>query len=469
MRESVLIVDDKPDMVRLLERLIHKEFDIPVYAAGNGEEALKVLSEGNAGIVLADIRMPGMDGMELLRRIKSTDGSVIVIMMTAYGTIETAVESLKLGAYDFITKPFDEERLLHIIRKALEHYALVERNLALEKKLKEKETAECFVGKSALVKGLVETIQLVAKTDITVLITGETGTGKELAAKMVHALSGSAGKPFVAVNCPAIPESILESELFGYKKGAFTGAAGDHEGLFQTAHGGTIFLDEIGDISPVLQAKLLRVLQEKEIKPLGDARAHKVDVRIIAATNRNLKKKIGSGQFREDLYYRLNVVSLHTPSLRELTEDIPFLAYHFLSLYCSELRLPRKRFTEDTLKMLVSRKWNGNVRELQNEIKRAVLFSKGEVVGPGDFGCDPSAMPRPERILPELSSLEYKEARRGVLEEFNVHYITRLLQCSEGNVSLAAKKAGIERQSLQHLMRKYGISAEGFRTGAHKI
>lgn len=468
MNQSILIVDDKHDMLRLLERLIQREMDIDVRTVDNGEDALRLVSENNVGVVLADIKMPKMDGIELLRQIKRLNGSIVVIMMTAYGTIENAVESLKLGAYDFITKPFDEERLLHTIKRAVEHYDLIQRNLDLERRIKEKETIGYFVGQSAPIRKLVETIKLVAKTDVTVLITGETGTGKDLAARMIHALSNRADKPFVAVNCPAIPENILESELFGYKKGAFTGATHDKKGLFEAADGGTIFLDEIGDISPVLQAKLLRVLQEGEIKPLGDARTYKIDVRVIAATNQNLKDKITSGHFREDLYYRLNVVSIHTPSLREIPEDIPLIANHFLSQYCSEFGVSQKRFSEDVLKMLVAKKWSGNIRELQNEVKRAVIFSKGDIITSEDFGYERPELPCPEDIISTLCNLEYKDARKRILEKFNVGYITRLLMDSEGNVSLAAKKAGIERQSLQHLMRKYGVNAGAFRRCANK-
>jgi len=469
MRPSLLIVDDKHDMLKLLERIVRGELDVDVYSADNGKDALDIILRKPVSVVLADVRMPGMDGIELLRRIKKSNDSAIVMMMTAYGTIETAVESLKLGAYDFVTKPFDEERLLHTIKKALEHYALVRKNLDLEQRIKEKETIEQFVGQSAPMKRLAETIQLVAKTDVTVLITGETGTGKDLAAKTIHSLSSRADKPFVAVNCPAIPENILESELFGYKKGAFTGATHDREGLFQTAHGGTMLLDEIGDISPVLQAKLLRVLQEKEIKPLGDTRTHKVDVRVIASTNQNLKEKIASGQFREDLYYRLNVVSIHTPSLREISTDIPLIANHFLSFYCSEFGIVQKRFSEDALKILVSRRWHGNVRELQNEIRRAVIFSRGDTINPEDFSCESLKAICPEDTMSIICNLEYKEARRSILEKFNVQYITHLLKDSEGNVSLAAKKACIERQSLQHLMKKYGIHAGDFKESANKI
>ncbi len=469
MKESILVVDDMTDMLKFLERLLREELRAEVYIAESGEKAIEMISKESFSIVLADIRMPGMNGLDLLKQIREKDHSTLVIMMTAYGSIEDAVKSLKLGAYDYITKPFDEERLLHTLKKALEHHKLIKRNIDLEKKIKERETIEGFVGKSPPITRLLETIKVVAKTDLTVLITGETGTGKDLAARMIHALSHRADKPFVTINCPSIPENILESELFGYKKGAFTGAIQDKIGLFNTANGGTLLLDEIGDLPTILQAKLLMVLEEKEIRPLGDTKFYKIDVRVIATTNQNLKEKIASYQFRPDLYHRLNVVSITTPSLSEIPEDIPLIANHYLSLYCEEFNIPAKRFSEDTLKMLISRRWNGNVRELQNEIKRAVIFSNGKIISPEDFKYEPTYLPSPEDTIPTLSRLTYKEARKTLLEKFNIKYISELLKECSGNISLAAKKAGLERQSLQYLIRKYCINSEEFRGGANKI
>ncbi len=469
MNGSILVVDDVPDMLKFLERLIKEELHVDVTTEDTGEKAIERISRDPVSIVLADIRMPRMNGVELLRHIKEMDHSTLVIMMTAYGSIEDAVESLKLGAYDYITKPFDEERLLHTLKKALEHQDLLKRNIDLEKRVKEKEALSGFVGESLPIKKLIETIKVVAKTDLTVLITGGTGTGKDLAARMIHALSNRSMKPFIPVNCPTIPENILESELFGYKKGAFTGANQDKRGLFGTATGGTLLLDEIGDLSTMLQAKLLRVLEEKEIKPLGDTKSYKIDVRVIASTNQNLKEKIASYQFREDLYHRLNVVSISTPSLKEIPEDIPLIANHFLSQYSSELKTIGKRFSEDTLKVLVSRRWSGNVRELQNEIRRAVIFSGDEIITPEDFQYDSKNLSCSEDMIPIPPEFAYKEARRSLLKRFNVRYISELLKGCNGNVSLAAKKAGLERQSLQHLMRKYGINSEEFRNSANKM
>lgn len=467
MKQTILVVDDMQDMLQLLKRVIMRELDVSVETASCGADALKIVRSSGVSLVLADLKMPAMDGLELLKELKAIDAAVPVIMMTAYGSIQNAVEALKLGAYDYITKPFDEERLLHTTRRAIEHYALLRKNIALERRVRENESVGEFVGEAAPLKRLMETIRIVAKTDVTVLITGETGTGKDRAARLIHSLSSRVGRAFVAVNCPAIPENILESELFGYKRGAFTGAVNDKDGMFQASEGGTIFLDEIGDLSSALQAKLLRVLQEGEVKPLGENRAYRVNVRVIAATNQNLKEKIAAGRFREDLYYRLNVVSIHTPPLRDMAEDIPLLANHFLSRYCAELDVPAKKLSEDALRMLASRRWPGNVRELQNEIRRAVIFSKGDSIFPDDFGCTGAALPAPEGLF-DGEALPYREARAGALRNFNDGYIRRLLQDTEGNVTLAAKRAGLERQSLQHLMRKYGICAGEFRSGANK-
>ena len=467
MKQKVLIVDDKPDMTRLLQRLIGNSLHLETLAAGGAEAALQILNENEVDCLLVDMKMPGMNGMELMQHIKEKDESLPVILMTAYGDIETAVEAMKGGAYDFITKPFEDERLLHTVERALELGHLLRRNLELERMIRDKEKETFFVGESPRMKELIETIKLVARTDVTVLITGETGTGKELAARMIHNLSSRTGKPFIAVNCPAIPENILESELFGYRKGAFTGATSDREGLFQAAQGGTLLLDEIGDISTSLQAKLLRVLQERELKPLGDTTTRRVDARVIAATNRDLAGNVAAGLFRPDLYYRLNVVSVKTPPLRDIPEDIPLIAYHFLSLFCSELGLERKRLTEETIKFLVSRQWNGNARELQNEIKRAIIFSKSEMLLPEDFGKSAEPITLRESVI-ETGSLDYKEARKKVLAAFNNEYITNLLRHTEGNVSLAAQSAGLERQSLQHIMRKYGIVSAPFRKDEKK-
>ncbi len=461
-RQAVLLVDDKKDMLTMLTRLLHAELDVDIHCAEGGAEALAFLENNPCDVVVTDIRMPGMDGLELLRRIRERDAQAMVIMMTAYGSIDNAVASLKLGAYDFITKPFDEERLVHVIRKALEHEALQQQARKLEQRIREQKVNKRFIGQSIVLRKLTEMINLVAKTDVPVLITGETGTGKELAASMIHDLSDRADGPLVTVNCAAIPEDILESELFGHRKGAFTGANADRAGLFVAAEGGSIVLDEIGDMPVLLQSKLLRVLQEKKVRPLGADQSRSVDVRIIASTNQNLPEKIMAGEFREDLYHRLACVALNTPPLRDIPDDIPLIAGHFLRRYNREFGLTRK-MSEQARRYLITRKWTGNVRELQNAIKRALIFSKGDELLPEDFDCSLNMLPRSDDGTEELCDWTYREAKEKILEKFTIRYMTGLLEQSSGNVSKAARKAGIERQSMQQLLKKYSISAADFR------
>ncbi len=466
MKQAVLIVDDMHDMLRFLERLIGGSIDVEIHTARDAQSALEIAEKTPINVVLADIRMPRMNGLEFLKKIKERQEQIVVIMMTAYGSIETAVESLKCGAYDYITKPFDEEKLVHMVTNALTHNRLILRNADLERQVRDKIVRDGFIGRSQTIEALKHTIDRIAGTDATVLITGETGTGKDLAANMIHKLSRRADKAFVAVNCPAIPENILESELFGFRKGAFTGATHDKEGVFETAEEGTLFLDEIGDLSPMLQAKLLRVLQDKEIRPLGATVSRKVDVRIIAATNRDLEQKIAAGEFREDLFYRLNVLSIHTPSLRDIPEDIPLIARYFLDEACRELTVSSKHFSENALRLLMARKWNGNVRELQNEVKRAAIFSAHSVIEPSDFSFHKDLSSQINNTTVDCLKTDYRLAKKKTLQDFDVNYITSLLEKWKGNVSNAAKDAGLERQSLQYLMRKYEIDSQQFRSGA---
>jgi DNA-binding NtrC family response regulator len=319
-----------------------------------------------------------------------------------------------------------------------------------------------LVGKSAVMQRLYETIQMAAKTELTVLITGESGTGKDLSARAVHALSARSRGPFVAVNCPTVPENILESELFGYRKGAFTHATENRIGLFQEAHGGTIFLDEIGDISPAIQTKLLRVLQEKEIKPLGDTRSITVDVRIIASTNQNLEAKIKKGEFREDFFYRLNVLPIRLPSLREHREDIPLIANHLTEKQCALMGRPLKRISTELMQAFMGSDWPGNVRELENFIMRGISFSTGTDIRVEDVGW--TASPTGQRTAAEgFGGLGYKQAKQHHLEKFNQNYLGELLASCKGNVSQAARMCGLERQALQQIMRRYGIRASDYR------
>ncbi len=464
MAQNLLIVDDEPDMLTLLKRSLEPELDCQVDTASSGEAALEMLRATDYDLVLADIKMPGISGLEVLERVKADRGEeVTVVMMTAYGHIEMAVEAMKRGAYDFVTKPFDHDALVMRLEKAFERSRLLKENLRLQHECHATEMFQELVGKSPKMQRVYETIQMVAKNELTVLITGESGTGKDLVARAVHALSNRSKRPFIAVNCPTVPELILESELFGYKKGAFTHATRDKKGLFQEAHSGTIFLDEIGDITPTIQTKLLRVLQEKEIKSLGDARPIHVDVRIIASTNQPLAEKIKSGDFREDFFYRLNVLPIKLPPLRERPEDIPLIANHLLEKHCTKLDKPLKRFSTELMDIFIGRRWEGNVRQMENMIMQGILFSAAEEITPTDVGITRKpANGAIAEISPSLD-LPYKAAKENNLSAFNAAYIGHMLTLSQGNVTQAAKACGLERQALQQIMRRYGITADPYR------
>ena len=465
MAQNLLIVDDEPDMLTLLKRSLEPDLGCQVDTASSGEAALEMLRATDYDLVLADIKMPGISGLEVLEQVKADRGDeTTVVMMTAYGHIEMAVEAIKRGAYDFVTKPFDHDALVMRLEKAFERSRLLKENLRLHHECHSTEMFQELVGKSPKMQRVYETIQMVAKNELTVLITGESGTGKDLAARAVHALSNRSKRPFIAVNCPTVPEQILESELFGYKKGAFTHATRDKKGLFQEAHTGTIFLDEIGDITPTIQTKLLRVLQEKEIKSLGDARPIHVDVRIIASTNQPLAEKIKSGDFREDFFYRLNVLPIKLPPLRERPEDIPLIANHLLEKHCTKLDRPLKRFSTELMDIFIGRRWEGNVRQMENMIMQGILFSATDEISPKDVGI--GRKPTSGAIVEITPSLDlpYKTAKENNLSAFNAAYIGHMLTLSQGNVTQAAKACGLERQALQQIMRRYGITADPYRS-----
>ena len=464
MAPHLLIVDDEPDMLALLKRSLEPELDCQVDTASSGETALEMIRTSDYDLVLADIKMPGISGLDVLEQIKTDRGEEItVVMMTAYGHIDLAVEAMKRGAYDFITKPFDHEALVMRLEKAFERSRLIRENLRLYDECRSTDMFQELVGKSPQMQRVYETIQMIAKNDLTVLITGESGTGKDLTARAVHALSNRSKRPFIAVNCPTVPEHILESELFGYKKGAFTHATRDKKGLFQEAHSGTIFLDEIGDITPTIQTKLLRVLQEKEIKPLGDTRPVRVDVRIIASTNQPLADKIKAGEFREDFFYRLNVLPIRLPALREHAEDIPLIANHLLEKHCAKLDKPLKRFSPALLEAFMNRRWEGNVREMENLIMQGILFAVTDEITVNDVGIGRQSKSNAISEITPFLELPYKEAKENNLKHFNSAYIGHMLSLSKGNVTHAARACGLERQALQQIMRRYGITADPYR------
>jgi DNA-binding NtrC family response regulator len=463
MTRRILVVDDELDMLQLLKRSLEKDLDCRVDVAPSGEMGLEELERHTYDLVLSDIRMSGMGGLDLLQQIKQVRPNLTVIMMTAFGHINMAVEAMRRGAYDFITKPFDHDALILRLEKALERNQLVRENLRLQRECRDQTPFENLVGKSKAMQKVFDTLQMVAQAEMTVLITGESGTGKELAARAVHHLSTRAKGPFVAVNCPTLPENILESELFGYKKGAFTHATQNKIGLFQEANGGSIFLDEIGDISPAIQTKLLRVLQEKEIKPLGDTKSIRVDVRIIASTNQDLAAKIKSGKFREDVYYRLNVLPVEMPPLRNRTEDIPLIANFLVVKHCAKMNKPLKQISPALMDRLMDIEWVGNIRELENAVVRGILFTKSDEIRLSDVRLPNSQTRTCVEFETDLTAITYKEAKERILSDFSRQYVGNLLTACNGNITQASLKSGMKRQALQQIMRRYRINPDDYR------
>jgi DNA-binding NtrC family response regulator len=402
-----------------------------------------------------------MDGLLLLREIKARHPAVTVIMMTAYATIEKAVEAIKLGAYDFIKKPLNQERLMHLIRKGLELNRLVRQNSRLIEEMCLKDELTRLVGQSKPIQAVREKIAMLAQSEATVLIQGETGTGKELAARAIHNLSDRRRHALVTVNCPALPETLLESELFGYAKGAFTDAVDQRLGMFDQAHGSTIFLDEIGDISPSVQSKLLRVLQAKEVKPLGSQKSHTVDVRIIAATNQDLERKMKRNTFREDLFYRLNVARVTMPALDKIREDIPLLVDHFLEQVSCEQKKPCKAVRPEVINALLGRPWPGNTRQLENLVRSWYAMTSDREIRSHHLAAETGASQNDSAGL-DLEK-PYQDLKERAVEAFTLDYLNRLLQQTRGNVSLAAKISGLRRQSLQKIIKRYNIDVSHFR------
>jgi len=464
MTQNLLIVDDEPDMLTLLKRSLEPELNRRLDTASSGKAALELIRSTNYDLVLTVIKMPGIIDLELLEQVKSDRGeAVTMVMMTAYGHIDMAVEAMKRGGLRFHHQTLRSRCAGDAPGKSLERSRLIKKNLRLHNECHSTDMFQELVGNSPKMQRVYETIRMVANNDLTVLITGESGTGKDLTARAVHALSNRSKRPFIAVNCPTVPEPILESELFGYRKGAFTHATRDKKGLFQEAHTGTIFLDEIGDITTTIQTKLLRVLQEKEIKSLGDARPIHVDVRIIASTNHPLSEKIKSGEFREDFFYHLNVLPIRLPPLRERVEDIPLIAKHLLEKHCAKLDKPLKRFSAALMDAFADRRWEGNVREMENLIMQGILFSATDEITLPDVGIGRKPASGAITQITPSPDLPYKVAKEINLSAFNTAYIGHMLTQSRGNVTQAAKACGLERQALQQIMRRYAITADPYR------
>lgn len=450
----VLVVDDEPLQRDILKTILDSA-GYETHTASSGKEALSLMEKIPPDVVLSDLKMDGMDGIELLEAVPTEPYRPSIIIMTAHGTISSAVEAVKKGAFDYLTKPLDKDALLLTVGRAFERAGLLKENLALQKELFGKFRVEWIIGKSSRMKEAIDLVRKVAPSPSTVLIRGESGTGKELIARAIHYNSPRRTRPFVAVNCAAIPENLFESELFGYEPGAFTGASSRREGLFEAAGGGTLFLDEIGDLPPVIQSKLLRALQDKEIRRLGGREGVKIDVRIISATNKDLEKELARGAFREDLYYRLKVVSIELPPLRERKEDIPELAEFFIKKHNKELGRRVKWVEPQALKELTEYSWPGNIRQLESAIERAVLVADSDTIRLRDIKSEiPGGVP-PGRMDVDLPD-------EGMnFEMFEKELLEKAMRKAGGVASKAAKLLGMNYKAFLYRLDKFGISHHG--------
>ena len=461
-RKQVLIVDDEPNLRKILSAQLTRD-GYDVLTAEDGEQGLALLKEHHIDLVISDLKMPKVDGMTLLRKALVEDPELPVILITAHGTIDTAVEALKAGAFDFVTKPFDKDEVRQIVQKALKTREL--RGADATPASGGQGARFGIIGSSQGILDLYAILERVADTPTTALITGESGTGKELVARALHEHSGRKDKPFIKVNCAAIPKELIESELFGYERGAFTGAVTSKPGRFELANGGTLFLDEIGEIPIEMQVKLLRALQESEFERVGGIKTIRVDVRLVAATNRDLKKLIAAGSFREDLFYRLNVVPVRLPALRERTGDIPLLVEHFLGKFNERLRKKVEGVEPDAMEILVSYPWPGNIRELENVIERAVLFCDTQKLRTIDLAAEirginaMTAAPLPEADLSAALAGEggLKEHVKVAMSRLERELVSRALQQTGGNVTHAARLLKISRKGLQLKMKELGL------------
>ncbi len=450
---KILIIDDEKSILDLLSFVFKKE-GYSVETSLSAKMALELIDKEEFDLILTDIKLPQMSGMKILKYVKEKYPAMPVVMITAYGTIKQAIEALKMGAMDYIVKPFNMEELKIIVAQGLENRRIHQENVLLKKDLEEKYGMNNMVGKSKKMLEIYNLIEKIAVTDSTVLISGESGTGKEIAARAIHFHSRRRERPFVSINCGALPENLLESELFGHVKGSFTGAIVNKKGMFETAEKGTLFLDEVGEMSPWTQVKLLRTLQDKRIRRVGGTEEIPVDARIIGATNQDLKKRIEEGKFREDLFYRLNVISLELPPLRERKEDIPLLVSHFLSKYCDKMGRNLKRMAPRVMKVFESYSWPGNVRELENAIERIIAIEERETI-------TESSLPE-ELISPQREQDRSYEVKPGfdlntTLDDISRNFVQQALQRTSGNLKETATLLGINYRSLRYLIEKLGL------------
>ncbi|HEU4500716.1 MAG TPA: sigma-54 dependent transcriptional regulator [Nitrospira sp.] len=451
---KILVVDDDAVARELLAEALKKEgYDVEAF--GSGEAAIARGREGRVDLVLTDIRMGAVDGLTVLREFKRMSQDTAIVVLTAFGSLEGAIEAIKQGAYDYLAKPFKKEDIKLVVQRSLDHCRLLRENTKFREELKSKDEWSPLVGSSPAMLEVYKLVARVSESKSTVLLQGESGTGKELIARAIHGNSPRRDKPFVPVNCGALPDTLLESEMFGYEKGAFTGAVGTKTGLFESANGGTLFLDEIGELGQALQVKLLRVMQDHEVRRVGGTHSIKVDVRIIAATNRDLEQFVKEGKFRDDLFYRLNVVRITLPSLTERQEDIPMLAHHFLQKCAAGTTTAVRGFHPDTMDLLKRYRWPGNVRELENAIERAVSLSHGPLLTPDDLPAAIRQTPIHADAKPE--SPEAAEPVCLTLEEVEKRHLVRVLKETKGNKVKAAKILGIDRRTLYRMAERFGL------------
>ncbi len=446
-KPNVLVVEDEELMRSILRQLL-EDVGCNVLTADSAENALEIFPASEIAVTLTDIKMSGMDGLELLDRIKSIDEEAIVIIMTAYSSVDSAIAALRKGAYDYVTKPFVNEDLLQTVKNAILTRELFRENRVLRREIDKRYGFSEIIGKSEALQEVFRIVEKVAETNASILIQGESGTGKELIARAIHFNSGRAGKAFLAVNCGALPESLLESELFGHMKGAFTGATADKKGLFRAADGGTLLLDEIGEMPQQLQVKLLRALQEQEVMPVGSSKPVKFDARIIAATNKNLETEVAENRFREDLFYRLNVIEISLPPLRARREDIPLLTKHFIAKIAREQNANEKPITREAMAAMMGYNWQGNVRELQNAVERAFILSNDEIT--------PENLPPKIRVNTENNfEMRDPEGLRPTLEEMERRYISEILASVGQDKTDAAEILGIDLSTLYRKLKRY--------------